>query len=395
MIKGVRYYSVLGSCGYGDAALAYIKGIMDQGIPLQWSPLVWTQWGIAPWHMLPDKHRPVLKDVETGSHKRDEIIRCLEEEINYDTVIIHYTPELWPKLVEPDKINIGYTVWETDRLPLHWPDLLHCVDHICVPCTYNQTLFSIDHGPTISIVPHAIRYSMHDISSMECTEFKLGLGIPEDVYVFYTIAAWDPRKAMVETLHAYLKEFSADEEVCLLIKTDEEGFLDGYAGIKRPVRMIIDDIISSYSNPAKVVLIAGRIPERQVQLIHEIGDCFYSLTHCEGWGLGAFDAASFGNQVIITGWGGQLDFLPPNYSYHVKYDLKKVKVTAGWESYDSGQQWAYADIDDARRQLRYVLKNQHEAKEKGQKLKAFVGERFSIEQVTTSFLASIHEAHSS
>ena len=37
--------------------------------------------------------------------------------------------------------------------------------------------------------------------------------------------------------------------------------------------------------------------------IHAIGDCYVSLTHGEGWGMGAFDAATLGKPVLITGWG--------------------------------------------------------------------------------------------
>ncbi|MCK5359286.1 MAG: glycosyltransferase, partial [Gammaproteobacteria bacterium] len=136
------------------------------------------------------------------------------------------------------------------------------------------------------------------------------------------------------------------------------------------------------------------IPGSDIQLIHEIGDCFFSLTHSEGWGLGAFDAAAAGNPVIITGWGGQLDYLPVDSSYHVRHVLKPLQETTGWDSYERSHQWAYADRDDAVRKLRHCYQNRKEAKAKGMQLQAFVDSRFSTEQVTSDLLRAINEAHS-
>ncbi len=383
----------MGSCGYGDAALTYMKVLIERNIPLRWSPLVYTRWGLAPRHMLPSKNRPVLGDVETGVYKRLELMQCLEKDIEYDTVFLHSMPELWPKLVEPGKVNIGYTVWETDRLPRHWPEIFPCVDRLCVPCEFNCELFSTTQGPAVSVVPHAIRKPAHKSTKQDLEEYRSELGIAESMYIFYIIAAWDPRKAMHETLHAFLRAFDAEDNVCLLIKTDEKGCFDN-SGRRKQVSEISKEIITGYSNAAKVVIIPDRIPEREIQYIHEIGDCFFSLTHCEGWGLGAFDAAASGNPVIITGWGGQLDYLPAENSYHVKYALKALQEIRGWESYDGRQKWAYADMDDAIRLLHHCYQNRNEAKEKGLQLQASVSSRFSIEQVTKSLLGAIDGAHS-
>lgn len=392
MIKGIRYYSLLGSSGYGDAALAYMKGLLTVGVPLQWSPLVYTKWGVAPRHLFPEKHRPSIGDLETGIEKREELLNCLECEIDYDTVIIHSMPELWPKLSESGKVNIGYSVWETDQLPSHWPELIRSVDHVCVPCEFNRQLFTLPGGPGVSVVPHAIRNTVGLANSHEAKAYKRSLGMPDDMYVFYMIGACDPRKAMQETLLVFLQEFRAEENVCLIIKTDREGSVNLSGEIKK-IRDVVDELMLEYPTSARLVLVADRIPETEIDLIHAIGDCFFSLTHSEGWGLCAFDAAATGNPVIITGWGGQLDYLPACSSYHVNYQLMHVKNEIGWESYETSQCWAYADIEDARRQLRYVFDNREEAKIKGQQLKKHSRKHFSDKRVIADWLRAINDAH--
>jgi len=393
MINGIRYYSFSGASGYGEAALAYIECLLAEGISISWSPMVPTQWGSAPWHLLPDHMKPGIGEIEHSLHGRLELLQCLGREIDYDTVFIHTVPELWPKLVEPDKKNIGYTVWETDQLPAHWPAVLNSVDRICVPCEYNRKMFSLGKGAPVSVVPHAVRRSSQQVSEDECREFRVEHDIAEDMYLFYVISTWDPRKAMPETLHAFLMAFDADDNVCLLIKTDEEGCYD-HTARRKATREMLDSILENYPSPAKIKLIDARVPDRDIQIIHATGDCFFSLTHSEGWGLGAFDAAASGNPVVITGWGGQLDFLPADSSYHVRYDFRTLQETKGWDSYTKNQKWAFADLDDAVRQLQHCYQYQREAKEKGLHLQAFVNNSFSFEQVTLSLLGAIDEAHS-
>lgn len=259
MINGIRFYSFFGSCGYGDAGISYIKGLRASGVSVRWSPLVDTRWGYAPWDILPDDMKPDTDEIEQSMIDGAEMVECLKSNIEYDTVILHSIPEIWPKLIEPEKINIGYSVWETDRLPKHWPELVRQVDHLCVPCKFNQELFSIHDGPEVSIVPHAIRHASRVNADQECRAFKSEHAIDEDAYIFYIVAAWIPRKAMLETIHAFLQAFNAEDKVCFIIKTDEVGDLNCIDGVRGDIRNVIEELIANYTDPARVIIIADRI----------------------------------------------------------------------------------------------------------------------------------------
>jgi hypothetical protein len=60
-----------------------------------------------------------------------------------------------------------------------------------------------------------------------------------------------------------------------------------------------------------------------------------------------FDAAWFGNPVISTGWGGQLDYLRPQWSTLLHYTLEPVVNRSGYPSYAPYQRWARPDMDMA------------------------------------------------
>jgi glycosyltransferase involved in cell wall biosynthesis len=80
-----------------------------------------------------------------------------------------------------------------------------------------------------------------------------------------------------------------------------------------------------------------------------------SLTHGEGWGMGAFEAAALGKPVLITGFGGPCEFLGDDYPGLIGYTMVPV---AGWTrnaSFQAPQRWALADAHDARRKLRRMV----------------------------------------
>jgi len=55
-------------------------------------------------------------------------------------------------------------------------------------------------------------------------------------------------------------------------------------------------LVANHRNPAPVQLVTRELSDDDLRALHERGDCFVSLCRSEGWGLGAFDAAAFGNR---------------------------------------------------------------------------------------------------
>ena len=152
---------------------------------------------------------------------------------------------------------------------------------------------------------------------------------------------------------------------------------------------MIDEMVAPYPDPPRVVVIDKALDDGEMLALHQIGDCYFSLTHSEGWGLGAFDAAAAGNPVAITGWGGQLDYLPPEISYLVDYRLAPVTEYFNWESYRCNQNWARADVNHAMDLLRHVFVNRDEAQQKGSELRQHIRSNFSQRGVINQFLQAI------
>ena len=92
-----------------------------------------------------------------------------------------------------------------------------------------------------------------------------------------------------------------------------------------------------------------------IDALHATGECFVSLSHGEGWGMGAFDAATLGKPVLIAPYGGPAEYLPSGYPGFIDYAMAPVSGWTAGASFAPPQRWAQPDPEDAARKLRSVV----------------------------------------
>lgn len=373
--RGIRYIAPYDSGGYSTAARRNLIGLRNAGVPLTWTPMICG----SGWHL---GYQPFTGRC-IGDPDLDPLCNL---SIDYDTVIVHTVPEYlvrW-RSQEPDKMLVAHTVWETDRLPHHWVVPLEQADHILVPCAWNKLVFeqrglTPDVGifPHIAVAPEPIRHPTFS-------------GIPDDHFVFYAIEVWSARKALWNTLTAYLSTFTARDPVTLILKTSSRtmccrGLFGGFGRTQDAV----DRILRRYCRPARVKLLTGCLSRQDISRLHARGDCYISLSHGEGWNMGAFDAAAHGKPVIITGFGGQTDYLPRQSAYFVDYHLTTVQDDLGKPSFTEDQRWAEPSIEHASALMREVVSNRTDAARRGAELRTCVLGRFTEQAVIRELLASL------
>jgi glycosyltransferase involved in cell wall biosynthesis len=360
-MKGVRYISLAENSGYGIAAQGNLRSLLRAGVTVEWYPLVATPQGYQPWNKVNGATAWIagLADERSSDSFFGEAVqRTLDRDIDYDTVIIHCTPEHWPRYADPGKRNIGYTVWETDAPPPHWKPLMNSVDRVLVPSRFNQQVFySSGIVAPIDVVPHIVRPVPVEPSAERVDRFRDELGIRSEQFIFYTIEAWTPRKALWKTIHAFLQAFDADDPVSLVVKTGPTGPRSSAAAYNSPTETLVQELVSHYERAPNVVLIDHEMTAVEIELLHHVGDCYLSLAHSEGWGLSVFDAAASGNPVIVTGWGGHLDYLGARWPYLIDFEMTPVMDAQGRGSYMPTQNWAAPSIDDAVRLMHEVHEN--------------------------------------
>ena len=282
------------------------------------------------------------------------LLAATSRPIHHSSVIAHTPPEYWATLFEPGKRNVGYTTWEADVLPVHWLDSLRLADAVCVPSLGNFDLFRREvPGLAVARIPHVRRHLWNTLGSEEISVFRSSLGIDSNDFVFYTVNDWNPRKNLPGLLRAYASAFQDDDFVTLVIKTSPLGIgsspLYRTAAVAELAQQILDGLSDELEKalPA-VVLLPFELSGRAIDCLHEIGDCYVSLSRGEGWGLASFDAASLGKPVVMTFGSGQEDFLEPDNPGGVRYEMISAPIfPPDCPSYWPSQRWSDPDITAA------------------------------------------------
>ncbi len=362
--RAVRYYSPGDISGYGQAGIANVRALVNAGIRVQWTPLDWGPDRIRAGHWPMSQEggaRPLLEQAGATGHLSDvrALIAATSAAIDYDTVIAHSPPEFWPFAFEQGRRNIGCTAWETDRTPAHWLPLMRRADRVVIPSNQNlDALRRAGLDRPIDIVPHIRRHRWCEFSRSDIAAARADCGIPPHHRVFYTVTTWHVRKALPRLIEAFAKAFATDEPVTLLIKTERYG--DGAPPLYPPTptremaSRVTAEIAAGFGRPVPhLVLLDDPLDGDELDLIHAMGDVYVSLTCGEGWGLGSFEAATLGKPVVMTGWGGQTDYLGEKWPGAVPYRMVSVPLMPPQApSYFPTQRWAQADIDAAAALLR-------------------------------------------
>jgi len=382
---GIRWLSIGPGSGYGDASEAYLSGLRSAGVPVTWTPLGW------PSPIWRSRFGPTNEVDLEGAVHRDIVDLPLE----HDVVVVCSTP-WWHERLRAEAAGrrlVAYTTWETDRLPTEWVGKLNCYDSVVVPSQFNaEVIRSSGVISPLHVVPHIARRPCLAPAPLR----------RDDKFVFYMIAPWTTRKAIGDAVSAFLRAFSATDDVVLKIHTTPEDHIAG-ARCDRGERPAADHELTSWfslanelaghSRAPEIRLSTNRLTREEIEALHERGDCFVNLSRGEGWGLGAFDAAVWGNPVIVTGWGGSLEFLPVGYPYCVEYDLVPTTTDQPdrWWRPRPGERWARARIDHAAMLMREVVRNSAEARKWGATLRSTVRAGFAEVDVTKRMTRALSE----
>ena len=367
-MKKLVYVSEMGTSGYARAARDVILALQSRGVQVAWRPATWEDGRIVEY-----------RGGATGDRQLDPL---REHPDDSETVVLHLMPNKIGPWLERfyDRRVIAHTVWETDRLPVDWVEPLNRTALVVVPCRWNQTIFR-ESGVTVpvEVVPH---FLPADLPSEEGVT-------PSSKTVFYNIGEWTRRKGMELLVEAYSRAFSERDEVELVIKTCAQNLasLNHTWGIRHLVnatqstQRTLSRLKKRHSVRAPIRLMTGNLPRERITRLHQSGDCFVSLCRAEGWGLGAFEAASIGNPVVMTGYGGQADFLDPELCSLVGYSLVPCRVGFYEQNFTPEQNWAEPDLDHAVKLMRWVHTNRSLATERATRLRKKIRAEYSPDRL--------------
>lgn len=370
-MTGIHYVSNCDHSGYATAARRAMRGLKSACVPFTWTRMVPGRgWGLG--------YVPLEGPLRDG-----EFDGNCGHDSPYGTLLAHLVPEYalrW-RHREPDKRLILYTTWETDRIPGHWRFFLEQAELVLVPSTWNKEIFD-NSGlrVPVQVLPHIAPASTLPPGPNPAR-------IRPGDFVFLTINAWSTRKRMRSLIRCYLDAFTAADPVNLVIKTDARCHDTPHSWFRRPSSAhVVRTLQKEHRNPARITLLTRSVSEAEIMRLHAQADCYLSLTHGEGWGIGSFDAAAYGTPVIATDFGGALDYLTQRDAYLVGSRLVPVHNAQGRPSFMPDQHWAEPDPVHTVELMRHVFANREEASARGRRLQQSIRKKFNEAAVTSRLL---------
>ena len=259
---------------------------------------------------------------------------------DYDTTIVCVNPDnsfhlrtQAPLNVLGERYVIANWYWELPELPDEWLKEFEYVDEV-----WAASQFIADAVSRKSSVP-VVRMPPVVMLSDEAGLTRDQLSLPEDRYLF--LAMFDTnsvlqRKNPLGVLRAFKAAFEAtDNRVGLVMKFNNPDY-------RVPLLQSVREEMAGREN----VFIIDRIMNRaEVTSLIKVCDCFVSLHRAEGFGLGPAEAMSLAKPAIITNWSGSVDYMTPDNSIAIDYEL--VKLGQDYGPYKAHQHWAEPHLDQA------------------------------------------------
>ena len=349
--------------GYGDHARDILKSIFE--MDKYDVKLVPTRWGTTPQNQIDPTSefgQKVFPNVVTQVDRKPDVF-----------IQMSVANEFEPK----GHYNIGITAGvETTVIPKEFIDGSNKMDLIIVPSEFTKQLMA------------STTYQEQNKQTGEViNEFKITKpvevvfeGVDIDVYGkggeisqldkletdfnFLFVGHWlkgevgQDRKdiaMMIKTFCTVFKFLPKDKRPGLILKTSHAGFsvID-----RETIRQKIDSVIKSFGDSApSIYLLHGDLNDTEMASLyhHPKVKAMLSFTKGEGYGRPLAEFTLTGKPILVSGWSGQLDFLPKENTIFLEGELTNVHESAADKFLLKESKWFTVNYSDAANKMYKVF----------------------------------------
>ena len=284
-----------------------------------------------------------VSDADTGALGA-QAIRLLGAGDSADVNVVNMIPPLFAQYRLPGARNIGCSMFETDRLPEAWVEQCNQMDAMWVPAEWTRDMF-IASGVRVPV----------SVVGVDAPPTPVHAPV-EGPFRMLSIFQWTARKNPLALLRAYCAAFDGRTDTVLTLKAhwleDEQ---QSAVFVQRAVNYVLSRIRPRRALP-RVEIATRFFSKQEIQQMHAETHAYVSLSHGEGWGLPAWEAALAGKPVIHTGWSAPNEFV--HEQGQVRCNLSPVYGMEEFSQfYDTGMNWAEPHLDDAIDKMRDLQAN--------------------------------------
>jgi glycosyltransferase involved in cell wall biosynthesis len=246
--------------------------------------------------------------------------------------------------------------WEFGMLPETWVRQACDVDEFWVPSNFVHDCYLASGIPAqkVFVVPNGVdaeKFHPQAAPAKLSTQKK---------FKFLFVGGTIGRKGPDLLLKAYLQNFTAADDVCLVIK--DFGGKSFYAGqtFESQIR-----VAQSLPDAPEILYLNEELPPESLPGLYTACDCFVLPYRGEGFGLPVLEAMACGRPVIVTAGGAVDDFVRDEFAWRIPATRKSIGNEVGGMKL-AGNGWLLEpDPFVLGKDMRYAFANPDEARERG------------------------------
>ncbi|HEX4760053.1 MAG TPA: glycosyltransferase [Thermoleophilaceae bacterium] len=276
--------------------------------------------------------------------------------------------------------NVARAMFETDRLPLGWRELLLTRDEIWVPCEHNAEAFRLGGIPSsrLRVLGETIDF---DLFSPDAEPYPVD--VDEDRFVFLSNFDFGERKGWRQLIAGWAKAFTADDGVCLVLKTGSYTHGEDWAAERIRSFARAEFGATAVERMAPIHIVSARLPAGELPSIYAAADAYVLASRGEGWGRPYMEAMAMGLPTIGSRWSGNLEFMNDSNSWLVDGEL--VPVARDAELFPThlteGHNWFEPDVDSLAEALREVAAGGETVRARTEGMREELIERFGTDAI--------------
>lgn len=236
--------------------------------------------------------------------------------------------------------NIGFSYWETNRLPANWVDRLNSCQEIWTTSKWAKSVFEDSTGHT-----NVRSFNL----GIDSDNFWASDKVSDGPFTFLHVGSPSTRKNSQMAFDAFIKTFGSKKDYRLLIKSV------GPTDARWKTESMNH---GSVSNHDRVLVIDEEVDDRTLGDLYRSAHCLVYPTSGEGWGMIPFNAIGCGLPTICT-----------NGTACEEYANLSVPLDFKWGTqgqfgiYNNCGEWAVPDFDDLCDKMIWVANNYQDIKQ--------------------------------
>jgi GT2 family glycosyltransferase/glycosyltransferase involved in cell wall biosynthesis/2-polyprenyl-3-methyl-5-hydroxy-6-metoxy-1,4-benzoquinol methylase len=275
---------------------------------------------------------------------------------NADITIRHAWPPNWQRPASGKLVVIQ--MWEFGSLPERWVEQARNADEFWVPSRFVEKTYLESGIPEskIKVVPLGMDAEMFHANVPPRT-------LPtKKKFKFLFVGGTILRKGPDLLLSAYLKSFTAADDVCLVVK--DFGGQSVYKG-----QTFSEQIKAAQAEPnaPEILYLDAELAPEEIPGLYTACDCLVHPYRGEGFGLPVLEAMACGLPVLVTAGGATDDFATDTVAYRLPSTRRNLGRQIGELTLVSDGWFLEPNLAALAEQMKWVAANPEESRATGRR----------------------------